>query len=164
MVGPPPEAESSGSGLLISHQNTKGGVHMKGKKLVIGSSFLAIYLLYGTSLLFAFDDKQLRQLKKTSVCQKCDLSNAKLSGLDLTSANLPSTNLSGADLSGSALNWADLSKANLSGTNLSGASLFDADLSGADVSNANLTNANLTNAKWTNGKRCKAGSIGQCKQ
>ena len=67
-------------------------------------------------------------------------------------------NLSNADLSGADLVGADLTGASLSRAKLSGADFSDANLSGTD-----LSEANLTGAYWVDGKRCKEGSIGECK-
>ena len=85
----------------------------------------------------AFEAEDLKKLKETGRCIKCDLFGAKLNG-----ANLPGVNLSGADL-----NRASLIGTDLSGANLSGAKLTWADLSGADLSEANLKGANLS---WAN--------------
>lgn len=119
--------------------------------------FVTLTVLYG------FDEKQVQALKKTNNCKKCDLSGAKLNNLDMSYADVSSANLSGADLSNSTLFGANLSKTNLSGANLSGVNLFEANLSGADVSKANFSKTYFDQATWTNGKRCKVGSIGECK-
>jgi uncharacterized protein YjbI with pentapeptide repeats len=119
--------------------------------------FVTLTALYG------FDEKQVQALKKANSCKKCDLSGAKLSNLDLSYADLSSANLSGADLSNTVLFGANLSKSNLSGANLTSANLFEANLSGADLSKANLSRTYVAQATWTDGKRCKVGSIGECK-
>ncbi len=119
--------------------------------------FGAVVVLYG------FDEKQVQVLKKSNNCVKCDLSGAKLTNLDLSYADLSSANLSGADLSNSVLFGANLSKANLSGANFSAANLFEANLSGANVSKTNFSKAYFDQATWTNGKKCRVGSIGECK-
>jgi uncharacterized protein YjbI with pentapeptide repeats len=129
--------------------------------LIVVMAFVCFFVTL--TVLYGFDEKQVQTLKKTSNCKKCDLSGAKLNNLDMTYADLSSANLSGADLSNSILTSANLSKANLSGANLSGVNLFEADLSGANVSKANLSKTYLDQATWTNGKRCKVGSIGECK-
>jgi uncharacterized protein YjbI with pentapeptide repeats len=125
--------------------------------MVVICSFVTLTTLYG------FDEKQVQALKRTNACKKCDLSGAKLNNLDMSYVDLSSANLSGADLSNSTLFSGNLSKANLSGANLSGTNLFEADLSGADISKANLSKTYLDQATWTNGKRCKVGSVGECK-
>jgi len=130
--------------------------------LVIVMIIFCFYVLL--TPLYAFDEKQVQALKKTSKCMKCDLSGAKLNNIDMEYADVSSANLSGADLSNSVLSNANLSKANLSGANLSGTNLSFANLSGADVSKATLTNVFLDQATWINGKMCKIGSIGKCKQ
>ncbi len=125
--------------------------------------FSVLCFFASLTALHAFDEKQVQTLKKSNVCKKCDLSGAKLNNLDMSYVDLSSANLSGADLSNSILMSGNLSKANLSGANLSGANLFEANLSGADLSKANLSKTYLDQATWTNGKRCKVGSIGECK-
>ena len=66
----------------------------------------------------AVDDIDLKHLKATNRCFKCDLSEAKLreanlSGADLREANLFGAQLFGADLSGAELSGADLSEPDL---------------------------------------------------
>jgi uncharacterized protein YjbI with pentapeptide repeats len=134
----------------------------KGKG-VLTMVMVVVSFIVASTVLYGFDEKQVQALKKTNNCKKCDLSGAKLNNLDLSYADLSSANLSGADLSNTTLFGANLSKANLSGANLTAVNLFEANLSGADVSKANLTKTYLDQATWTNGKRCKVGSVGECK-
>jgi uncharacterized protein YjbI with pentapeptide repeats len=115
------------------------------------------------SFAVGFDEKHVQALKKTNNCPKCDLSGAKLNDLDLSYADLSGANLSGADLTYSVLYQANVSKANLSGANLTNVNLFEANLSGANLTKANLTKTYVAQATWTDGKRCKVGSIGECK-
>jgi uncharacterized protein YjbI with pentapeptide repeats len=136
---------------------------MAGRKMVLGLVLIVTQLFLIVSLLCAFDEKQVQQLKKTTKCQKCDLSNANLAGIDISYADLTSANLTGADLSKSTLYGANLTGAILKNANLSGANLFEADLTKADMTGANITNANVSDATWPNGKRCRTGSIGVCK-
>jgi uncharacterized protein YjbI with pentapeptide repeats len=79
-------------------------------------------------------ESNIKQLKSTKSCPKCDLSGADLSG-----AYIPGANLSGANLSG-----AYIPDANLTGANLSGANLSNANLTGANLSDADLTGTNLS--------------------
>ena len=88
--------------------------------------------------------KILDKVPATRECPFCDLADAKLTGADL----------SGGRLSGTKLIGANLSKAELSGASLAHAKLSGADLSGAD----------LRGAYWIDGKKCKEGSIGECKK
>jgi uncharacterized protein YjbI with pentapeptide repeats len=60
-------------------------------------AFMVLGLFLAVNLAFAFDEKQVQQLRKTNRCQKCDLSGAKVNGLDLSYADVSSANLSGAD-------------------------------------------------------------------
>ena len=72
----------------------------------------------------AFDEDDLKKLKATNECLKCDLSGAYL-----YAANLTRENLTGA--------W------------LSGVNLTDANLTGADLTDAeNFNTANTTGAKF----------------
>jgi uncharacterized protein YjbI with pentapeptide repeats len=66
--------------------------------------------------------------------------------------------LRGADLSGANLEDADFQGADLRQSNLQGAHL------GGYPNQANFLNAVLEGAIWENGERCKAGSIGSCRQ
>jgi hypothetical protein len=133
------------------------------RKGVFPSVMVIICFFATLTVVGGFDEKQVQALKKSNACKKCDLSGAKLNNLDMSYVDLSSANLSGADLSNSTLFGGNLAKANLSGANLSGTNLFEADLSGADLSKANLTKTYLDQATWPNGKRCKVGSVGECK-
>jgi uncharacterized protein YjbI with pentapeptide repeats len=134
------------------------------KTFCVGMAVVCLFLVWSAPALYGFDEKHVQMLKKTNKCPKCDLSGAKLNNLDLSNADLSSANLSGADLSNSILYQGDLSNANLSGANLSNANLSEVSLSGANVSKANFTKTYLDQSTWINGKRCKIGSVGQCKQ
>ena len=143
---------------------TEKGVVMRKRTAVLTLALTVVSGLFILTGLCAFDDAQLKGLRKSNNCVKCDLTNAKLGNLDLSYADLSSANLSGADLSNSTFYSANLSKADLTGANLTGANLYDANLTGANLSKANLARANLYNAVWTNGKTCRKGSLGECKQ
>ena len=66
----------------------------------------------------AFDPADLKKLKGTNECVKCDLANA-----NLTLANLTGANLNGADLSKAKLSGANLKEAILDYTIMDGAIL-----------------------------------------
>ncbi len=135
---------------------TKHG-YVWGLIVVVCSVFMVMQVSYG------FNEKHLQQLKQATKCPKCDLSNAKLTGLDLSYADLSGADLSGADLTDVTLYGAILAGANLTKANLSGANLYDADLSRAIIKDTNFSKANLYNAIWPDGKRCRQGSTGTCK-
>jgi len=117
---------------------------------------VAMTIALGASGAVAFDPADLRKLKGTNSCAKCDLSGADLyteinegalRGGDLTEANLTNASIKllvlwGTDFTGANLTGADLSKSSLKDANLT-----DANLTGANLSDAILTGANLTNAK-----------------
>ena len=84
--------------------------------------------------LFSYKKSDLKKLRDTKKCIKCDLYGA----------NLQFTNLSGANLNKANLNKANLNKAILSETNLNKANLRRSDLTGADLNKAKLTGADLT--------------------
>ena len=137
---------------------------MRREKKALCVGMVVVCLFFAWSTLYGFNEKDVQTLKKTNKCPKCDLSGAKLNNLDLSNADVSSANLSGADLSNSTLYQGDLSNANLSGANLSNANLSEVSLSGANVSKANFNKTYLDQSTWINGKRCKIGSVGQCKQ
>ncbi len=141
----------------------KEGAHMVRKNVILRLSLITLPLFFAAHLLYGFDAKQLEQFRKTTKCQKCDLSSAKLANLDLSYADLSSANLSGVDLSGATLYGANLTGAILVNANLSNANLYEADLSKADIKGANFKGANLYSATWPDGKQCRQGSTGACK-
>jgi uncharacterized protein YjbI with pentapeptide repeats len=113
---------------------------MKKIKSILGLCLIVIFtFLYGN--VFALITTDVKKLRDTNVCKRCDLRHANLSKSDLSGANLSGSNLSGANLTVS-----DLSDANLSGANLSGSDLYGVNLSGSDLSGANLSGANLSGA------------------
>ena len=136
------------------------------------SLILSFFFLSGE--LFAYKKSDLKKLRDTKKCIKCDLYGANLqftnlSGANLNKANLnkailSETNLNKANLRRSDLTGANLNKAKLTGADLTGAilggailkdsilswaKLVDANLTGADLRGANLTGTNLKNANLT---------------
>jgi len=105
---------------------------------------LILLLFFLSGELFAYKNSDLKKLKNTKKCIKCDLSGANLQYTNLSGSNLNKANLSKANLS-----KANLNKANLSETNLNKANLRRADLTGVDLRNANLKSAKLTAADLT---------------
>lgn len=127
----------------------------------------------------AFKQEDLDKVQATKQCTFCDLAGAPLTGLDISGGRLSGTKLSGANLSKANLSGANVRNANLHGAQLVGANLSNGDLSGASLAHAKLTGADLSEAKlsgtdlseanlsgayWTDGKKCKEGSIGECKK
>ncbi len=114
---------------------------------------IIIVLMIGSVLsvsgVYAYSEADLKKLRTTNSCPKCNLDNANLSGAKLSMANLAG---------------ARLFKANLSKADLSGAKLTGADLYMANLKDAKLGGADLSTATWTDGSRCKEGSIGECKK
>jgi len=135
--------------------------------IIFLSLILSCFFLSGE--VFAYKKSDLKKLRDTKKCIKCDLSGANLqytnlngailSETNLNKANLRRSDLTGADLTGANLNKAKLTGADLTGAILSGAilkdsilswaKLVDADLTGADLRGANLTGTNLKNANLT---------------
>ncbi len=81
----------------------------------------------------------VKKLKETKSCPRCDLADAQLRAMDLTGANLTGANLTGATLYG----------ANLAGADLTGAKLYKTILSGAKLPGVNLTEVDLTRVVLT---------------
>ncbi len=109
------------------------------KSVLIMFLNLILLLFFLSGELFAYKNSDLKKLKNTKKCIKCDLSGANLQYTNLSGSNLNKANLSKANLS-----KANLNKANLSETNLNKANLRRADLTGVDLRNANLKSAKLT--------------------
>ena len=61
----------------------------------------------------AYDEDDLKKLKTTDECPRCDLSQANLTGAYLRGANLTGANLTEADLTGANFYRANLANANL---------------------------------------------------
>ena len=80
------------------------------------SLILSFFFLSGE--LFAYKKSDLKKLRDTKKCIKCDLSGANLQFTNLSGANLQFTNLSGANLNKANLNKAILSETNLNKANL----------------------------------------------
>jgi len=137
MVGPPPRYCIRVAVFFITAK-AYGEVEINRLKLIIWFGLVTIHMVLMAHLLYGFDAKQLEQFRKTTKCQKCGLSNAKLANLDLSYADLSLANLSGADLSGATLYGANLTGALLVNANLSNTNLYEADLSKADVKAANF--------------------------
>lgn len=109
---------------------------------------------------------------------KSDLQGARLDSANLSGANLFGSNLSGANLQYTNLSIANLSYVDFSHARMKGSSLQGADLSYADLRSADLTYADFTGAKmqevrldgarlddaiWVDGRKCLAGSVGECR-
>ena len=93
---------------------------------------LAAGSVFGTPSAWAFDARQVGQLRDTKACERCDLGEASLKNLDLKGANLARAKLVDADLKG----------ADLSGADLAGADMRRADLEKATLVGANLARSN----------------------
>jgi len=116
----------------------------KSVQIIFLSLIFSIFFLSGQ--LFAYKESDLKKLKSTKSCPKCDLTDLNLSGSNLSGSNLSGSNLSGSNLSGSNLSGSNLSGSNLSGSNLKEVNLTYANLSGANLSETNLKEINLTYA------------------
>jgi len=152
----------------------------KAKTTVIA---LVVVVSIGFGMAYGANVAEVEKLHKTRSCPGCNLKIADLHGMDLSGANLNHADLSGAKLAGAkmigvdlqnaSLKMADLSQAALGGAklgnaDLTAANLYKADLRSAnllhaDLSSANMREANLSNAIWTDGRKCMAGSIGECR-
>ncbi|WP_456377518.1 pentapeptide repeat-containing protein [Thiolapillus sp.] len=95
--------------------------------------------------------------------QRANLSYAILQLASFKGANLMLANMQGAHLHGVNFQGANLTMANMMDTNLLDADLSGANLRGANLSGAILIKAKFDNAIWTDGRRCAAGSIGECR-
>ena len=95
----------------------------KSVQIIFLSLIFSIFFLSGQ--LFAYKESDLKKLKSTKSCPKCDLTDLNLSGANLRGANLSGSNLSVANLSGANLSGANLSETNLKEVNLTYANLSE---------------------------------------
>jgi uncharacterized protein YjbI with pentapeptide repeats len=84
------------------------------------------------------DPRDIRRLRQTGECQKCNLVGANLRNANLRDANLKGANLKNADLTG-----ANLQNANFHDANLTYSSLKNAVIKNTDFSEANLRGATI---------------------
>jgi uncharacterized protein YjbI with pentapeptide repeats len=84
------------------------------------------------------DPRDVRRLRQTGECQRCNLVGANLRGANLRDVNLKEANLKNADLTG-----ANLQNANFHHANLSYSSLKNAVIKDTDFSEANLRGATI---------------------
>jgi uncharacterized protein YjbI with pentapeptide repeats len=84
------------------------------------------------------DPRDVRRLRQTGECQKCNLVGANLRNANLRDANLKNANLKNADLTG-----ANLQNANLHRANLTYSSMKNAVIKNTDFSEANLRGATI---------------------
>jgi len=106
------------------------------KKISILSLSLIVSFTSLSGNVFAYKESDLKKLKETNKCFKCDLS-----GINFYMENLVGVNLKGSDLSKSNLAMSDLSESNLTEVNLNGAKLSRANLTGAILKGANFRGA-----------------------
>ena len=106
---------------------------------VVGLYFLLMVGFSGQ--VGAFSEEDLKKLKATGNCVKCDLSGADLTGANLTGAKLEGANLAFYGCSGCNLEKADLTGANLTAANLAGVDLADAIFCKTTMSDGVVDNA-----------------------
>ncbi len=99
------------------------------------------------------DPRDLRRLRQTGECQKCNLVGANLRFANLRDVNLKNANLKNADLTG-----ANLQNTNLHRANLTYSSMKNAYIKDTDFSEANLLGATIDYRKLDRGdaKVCNA--------
>ena len=147
---PDDDPEFFGSDAHVAIQTTvlRMGRLLRGRAGFCTAGRLAVISLLALSASAqAADDVDLKHLKATNSCFRCDLSEAELRQANLSGADLREANLFGAELFAADLSGADLRGANLARTRLRGVNLTGADLRGADLSYAYLGGANLSGAE-----------------
>ena len=103
-----------------------------------------------TALLVAADLAQVKQLRDTGSCERCDLRDADLGGVNAELGDLRNADLRGAVMYKTILRQA----------NLTGALLAFADLKGADMRGAR--GVNLDGATTDERTTCPNGAPGPC--
>jgi Pentapeptide repeats (8 copies) len=106
------------------------------KRLMIAA--LCIFWAGSTQISLSADPRDVRRLKQTGECQKCNLVGANLRYANLRDANLKNANLKNADLTG-----ANLQNTNLHHANLTYSSMKNAVIKDTDFSEANLLGATI---------------------
>lgn len=107
------------------------------------------------------------------------LIESNVTGANLAEANLTmafimdGSSLAGADMAGVRMRGIWFVNSTLSGARLAGADLFSArlldsnlegvDLTGARLAGADFQGSSLSGAVWPDGRRCGAGSVGECR-
>jgi uncharacterized protein YjbI with pentapeptide repeats len=104
------------------------------------------------------DPRDLRRLRQTGECKKCNLVGADLKYANLRNANLEEANLKNANLTGANLQEANFHRANLTYSSLKNAVIKDTDFSEANLQGATLNyrelergDAKVCNAIMPNG-------------
>ncbi|MCH8926640.1 MAG: pentapeptide repeat-containing protein, partial [Proteobacteria bacterium] len=149
---PDDDPEFFGSDAHVAMQTTvlRMGPLLRGRAGFCTAGRLAVISLLALSASAqAADDVDLKHLKATNSCFRCDLSEAELREANLSGADLREANLFGAELFAADLSGADLTDIYLIDADLSGADLTNADLRFANLNGANLRGANLTGADLT---------------
>lgn len=108
---------------------------------LIKNIFLTLLIL-STNPIYSYRASDLKKLKATGSCVKCDLGGANLDRLDLHGANLAYTNLINASLVGTNLQNVDFTNAILVNANLA-----HADTRGMIRDGANFTGVNFNNTR-----------------
>lgn len=113
------------------------------------------------------DPRDLRRLRQTGECQRCNLVGANLRNANLRDANLKNANLKNADLTGANLQNANFHNANLAYSSLKNAVIKDTDFSEANLLGATLDyreldrgDAKVCNAIMPNGIKKTTGLSG----
>jgi uncharacterized protein YjbI with pentapeptide repeats len=84
------------------------------------------------------DPRDVRRLRQTGECQRCNLVGANLRYANLRDVNLKGANLKNADLTGANLQNANLHRANLTYSSMKNAVIKDTDFSEANLKGATI--------------------------
>lgn len=108
--------------------------------------FLVVAGYYATTA--GYNPDHLKQLIKTRVCQKCDLTKAMLQGYILPNANVEGTDFTGANLTGTQFQNANFKDAILDDVNFSSSLLHYIDFTGIKARRTKFVNTHLKFSKF----------------
>lgn len=101
-------------------------------------SLSVLSLLTFAQVSYSADPRDIRRLRQTGECQRCNLVGANLRGANLRDVNLKDANLKNADLTGANLQNANLHRANLTYSSMKNAVIKDTDFSEANLRGATI--------------------------
>lgn len=105
------------------------------------AAFVALLMMSwagSTLIAHSADPRDLRRLRQTGECERCNLVGANLRFANLRDVNLKYANLKNADLTGANLHNTNLHRANLTYSSLKNAVIKDTDFSEANLRGATL--------------------------
>jgi hypothetical protein len=123
------------------------------KKIIQALIVCGLFVVMGGTAIGG-SKENIKKLKETKACIKCDFTGARFmggdfSGVNLTEANLSKARFVRANFKGANLTNANLSKARIGTSSFDGANLTNVNLTKARINESSFEKANLTKANLT---------------